>query len=392
MIEDMPHNFDEIIERRGTDSGKWQYYGEDVLPMWVADMDFRSPEPVVRALHERVAHGVFGYGNEGPELRETICARMARLYNWQIEPADILFLPGLVSGLNLVARAIGEPGDGVLTMTPVYPPFLSAPFNQDRQLHEAQLAVERTGQRLRYVVDDDALAAAVQRNTRLFLLCNPHNPVGRAYTRAELRRMGELALRRNLTICSDEIHSDLLLGETKHVPIATLDPDLAQRTITLIAPSKTYNLPGLGCSMAIVQNPALRQRLQRAAAGILPHVNILGMVAAQAAYCEAESWLADLRRYLTANRDYLVRFVEEQLPQVCTTVPEATYLAWLDCGALRLPLSPQRFCLEQAKVALVDGASFGRGGEGFVRLNFGCPRSLLEQGLEQVACALRTVA
>jgi cysteine-S-conjugate beta-lyase len=388
----MPHNFDEVIERRGTDSGKWHYYGEGVLPMWVADMDFRSPEPVVRALHERVEHGVFGYGGDGPQLKATLCERMARLYGWRIEPADILLLPGLVSGLNLVARAIGEPGDGVLTLTPVYPPFLSAPRNQARRLDEAQLAVEQSGQHLRYVLDHDALAAAVQPSTRLFMLCNPHNPIGRAFTRTELLQMGDLALRHDLTICADEIHSDLLLGGTRHIPIAALDPELAQRTITLLAPSKTYNLPGLGCSLAIVQNAELRKRLQQAAAGIVPHVNILGMVAAQAAYSEAEDWLEELRRYLTANRDYLVCFVEKYLPQVCTTLPEATYLAWLDCRALRLPLTPQQFFLERAKVALTDGAAFGRGGEGFVRLNFGCPRPLLEQGLEQIATSLQTIA
>ncbi|RIK42680.1 MAG: putative C-S lyase [Chloroflexi bacterium] len=385
----MPYNFDEIVERRGTDCGKWSRFGDDVIPMWVADMDFRSPEPVIRALHKRIEHGVFGYGSDGAALKELICQRMADLYSWQITPEDILYLPGLVSGLNVVSRAIGRPGDGVLVTTPVYPPFLSAPGNQERVLHSAQLAVEQQDQLLRYSVDYDALVAAIQPNTRLFLLCNPHNPVGRAYTQNELLRLADICLRRDVIICSDEIHSDLLLGDTRHIPIASLDAEVAENCITLLAPSKTYNLAGLGCSMAIVQNPELRQQLQRASAGIVPHVNVLGMVAAQAAYAEGDEWLTALRAHLTANRAFLIDFVTQHWPEVRLTAPEATYLAWLDFGALGLPDKPQAFFLEQARVALVDGAAFGLGGEGFVRLNFGCPQTLLAEGLARMDRALR---
>lgn len=376
--------FDKVVERRGTDSGKWHYFGDDVLPMWVADMDFRSPDAIMRALHERIDHGVFGYGHNPQALREAICQRMARLYTWQIEPDDVVFLPGLVSGLNIVCRAIGQPGDGVLVTTPVYPPFLTAPTNQGRQLHSALLAVEQNGQLLRYTVDYDAFADAIQPNTRLFLLCNPHNPVGRAYTRNELLRMADLCLRHDLVICADEIHSDLLLGDTQHIPIASLDPEIASQCITLLAPSKTFNIPGLGCSMAIIQNPQLRQQMATASAGIVPHVNVLGYVAALAAYTEADGWLAALRDYLTQNRDFVVSYVQAHLPHMATTAPEATYLAWLSCRDLNLPTTPQVFCLERAKVGLSDGAAFGPGGEGFVRLNFGCPRLLLEEGLERI--------
>jgi cystathionine beta-lyase len=384
----MQYNFDDVVDRRGTDSGKWQFYGPDVLPMWVADMDFRSPEPVIRALHERIDHGVFGYSTESPKLKEAVCARLDRLYSWRVTPEDIIFLPGLVCGLNLVSRAVGASGDGVLVTPPVYPPFLTAPTNQDRTLHVAELARHTTGQRIRYTPDYDAFAQAIQPNTRLFLLCNPHNPVGRAWTRDELLHTADLCQRNNLVICSDEIHCDLLLGGTRHLPIASLDPEIAQRTVTLMAPSKTYNLPGLGCSMAIVQNPELRRQLQRAAAGIVPHVNLLGYVAALAAYTEGDEWLAALQAYLTANRDFLVAYLAEQLPGIRTTVPEATYLAWIDCGAVGIEGSAQRFCLERGKVALVDGRSFGQGSEGFLRLNFGCPRSLLVDGLERLRQAL----
>jgi cystathionine beta-lyase len=384
----MNYDFDEIIERRGSDSGKWQYYGADVLPMWVADMDFRSPEPIRQALHERIDHGVFGYSMDSPHLKEAVCARLDRLYGWQVQPEEILFLPGLVCGLNVVARAIGEPGDGVLANTPVYGPFLSAPGNQGRVLHTADLAVEQQGQHIRYTVDFDALIAAIQPNTRLFMLCNPHNPVGRAYQRDELLRIADICLRHNLVICSDEIHCDLVLGNTRHLPLASLDPEIAQQCITLMAPSKTYNLPGLGCSMAIIQNPALRRQFQRASVGIVPHVNLLGYVAAYAAYTECEDWLHALQAYLTANRDFLVDYVERHLPRVRTTVPEATYLAWLDCRELGIEGSPFKFCLEKAKVAFADGLGFGKAGEGFVRVNFGCPRALLAQGLEQMRAVL----
>jgi cystathionine beta-lyase len=356
--------------------------------MWVADMDFRSPEPIQKALHERIAHGVFGYCMDSPSLQEAICARLDRLYGWQVQPEEILFLPGLVCGLNVVARAIGEPGDGVLANTPVYGPFLSAPGNQGRVLHTAELAVERKGQHIRYSVDYDAFAAAIQPNTRLFMLCNPHNPIGRAYGRDELLRIADLCLRHNLVICSDEIHCDLVLGDTRHIPLASLDPEIARYCVTLMAPSKTFNLPGLGCSMAIIQNPELRRQIQRASAGIVPHVNVLGYVAAHAAYTECEDWLHALQAYLTANRDFLLDYVEQYLPGVRTTVPEATYLAWLDCRDLGIEGSPFKFFLEEAKVAFADGLGFGKPGEGFVRVNFGCPRALLVQGLAQVCQAL----
>ena len=377
----MTFNFDQIIDRRASDSGKWNYFAADILPMWVADMDFVAPPAVVEALQARVTHGVFGYGSDPKSLRALLVERMQRLYDWTISPDDIVFLPGLVSGLNVVSAAIGAPGDGVLINTPVYGPFLSAPTNQGRILNNAPLRYVAEGQRLRYELDLQATAAAIQPETRLFLLCNPHNPVGRAYTQDELVALAELCERHDLIICSDEIHCDLLLDATRHIPIAALSPAVAARTITLMAPSKTFNIPGLGASFAVVQNKELRQRVEKAATGIVPHTNILGIVAMEAAYQYGEPWLQALRAYLTANRDFAVRFIEEQLPALRTTVPEATYLLWLDCNGLGLDSAPYAYFMEQAKVAVNDGAWFGEGGAGFVRLNFGCPRATLAQGL-----------
>lgn len=384
----MSFDFDRVVERGNSDSAKWRHYGEGVLPMWVADMDFASPAPVLAALHQRIDHGVFGYGGEATRLQEVLCERLARLYNWQVDADAIVFLPGLVCGLNVVSRAIGKPGDGVLVNTPVYPPFLSAPVNQDRALQTAPLAVETKNGHLYYSFDDQAFESAIQANTELFILCNPHNPVGRAYHKAELLRMAELCESNNLVICSDEIHCDLLLGGTEHTPIAALDPHIANRTITLMAPSKTFNVPGLGCSMAIIPNAELRKRVNKASSGIVPHVNVLGYIAAIAAYTEGETWLAELQSYLTGNRDYLVNYFDTHLPQFKVTAPEATYLAWIDCRESGIEGNAQKFFLDQAKVAFNEGANFGKEGEGFIRLNFGCPRGLLVEGLERMQGAL----
>jgi cystathionine beta-lyase len=279
----MSCNFDQSPCRQGTDRLKWQRYG-DALPLWVADMDFPAPEPVLAALHERVAHGVFGYGAPPEALTETLCARMADLYHWTVTPEQIVYLPGLVCGLNVTCRAIGEPGNEVLVQTPVYPPFLAAPLNQERRLITAELTAESCDGRLYYAFDDAAFAAKISSRTRLFILCHPHNPVGRAFDRAELGRLAELCERYDLTVCSDEIHCDLLLDGRRHIPLATLGPEIAHRCITLMAPSKTFNIPGLGASFAIIQNPELKRRFKQALRGIVPDVNILGLTAALAAY------------------------------------------------------------------------------------------------------------
>lgn len=389
-------DFATFPDRRESDSAKWLLYGEDILPMWVADMDFQSPRPIVDALHARVEHGMFGYGMEPQELRELICDRMARLHGWQLSPESIVFLPGLVCGLNVMARASGEPGSGILVNTPVYPPFLSAPGNQDRTINDVPLAVthRRDGQGreyLYYEMDFDAMQEQLDPATRLFLLCNPHNPVGRAYDQAEREQIVEFCLRNDLTLCSDEIHADLLLDGTKHTPVAAMGDEIANRTITLVAPSKTFNIPGLGCSAAIIPNADLRERFKAASSGIVPHINVLGFTAAIAAYRDCNAWVEELLAYLTENRNFLFDFVKRELPQADLTLPDATYLAWIDLRAYGLE-DPAEFCLENAKVAVGSGKAFGANGNGFIRLNFGCPRDLLAEGLEQIAAAIKQVA
>ncbi|MDM8532989.1 PatB family C-S lyase [Anaerolineales bacterium HSG25] len=387
----MTYNFDQEISRTKTGSIKWDWFGDDVLPMWVADMDFQAPPQVLNALQSHVTHGIFGYGVPQKALSETICARMADQYNWQVTPEQIVFLPGLVCGVNLVCRAYGEPSSGVLVQTPIYPPFLSAPSNQGQVLQTADLALVDKGATIGYEIDFAAFEAAITKQTKLFILCHPHNPTGVSYSVDDLTRMAEICARHGVIICSDEIHCDLLLDGTSHVPMAAVSPEISQNCITLMAPSKTFNIPGLGCSFAIVQNPDLLTQLNQARDGIVPWVNVLGLTAAQAAYDECDPWLADLRDYLTANRNFLTSYITEKLPSLRPTHPNATYLTWIDCRQSGIEDNPHKFFLEHGKVALNDGTAFGKAGEGFVRLNFGCPRSQLEEALDRMQTALKIV-
>jgi|688.fasta_scaffold10801_18 cystathionine beta-lyase len=385
------YDFDLPYERRGTDSEKWKAFGNEVLPLWVADMDFPAPPAVLQALHERVAHGIFGYGGVTAELSEAICHRLWEYYHWAVTPDQLLFLPGLVSGLNISCRAVCPPGAGVLVQTPIYPPFLSAPVNQGLHLNIAELFVTRSKQWLHYSIDYNAFEAAIQSHTRLFMLCNPHNPVGRCYTREELINLAEICTRNDLIICADEIHCDLLLENSSHLPIASLSPEIAKRCITLMAPSKTFNIAGLYCGFAIIQNPSLRKQYQLAAQGIMPEVNLLGFTAALAAYKNGETWHKELMVYLNGNRNVFTDYVQEHLPMLRTTIPEGTFLAWLDCSATGIIGNQHEFFLNHAKVALNDGQRFGQGGNDFVRLNFGCSRSTLTQALMQMKFALATL-
>ena len=377
----MEFDFDTGVDRRNSASLKWEKYrGRDVIPLWVADMDFKAPPAVLALLKERVEHGVFGYTVPPAELTEVVRARLSAEYGWEVAEEWLVWLPGLVTGLNVACRTAGDEGDGILTTTPVYPPFLSAPALARRELQAVPLASDGA----RWAIDFDRLEEAVTSRSRLFLLCNPHNPVGRVYTAEELSRLADLCCRHDLVLCSDEIHAGLVLDEDKrHLPIATLDPAVSDRTITLLAPSKTYNLPGLGCSFAVIPNASLRRRFRGVMAGIVPHVNLFGFTAALAAYRDADEWHRALLSYLRGNRDLVERAVQG-MPGSATTHVEATYLAWLDVRGTGLA-EPVRF-FEEGGAGLSDGAEFGL--PGFVRLNFGCPRALLAVGLRRMRAAL----
>jgi len=375
------YDFDEIIDRRGTASEKWdKYRGRDIIPLWVADMDFRSPPAVIEALHERVSHGVFGYTAPPEGLIQAVIEALDGEFGWRVQEEWITWLPGLVTGLNVSCRAVGAPEDEAITFTPVYPPFMSAPSLSGRNLIKVALKCEAGN----WGLDLEALELSVTRRTRLLLLCSPHNPVGRVWTRQELTDLAEFSARHDLVICSDEIHAGLVLDEAvRHIPIATLSPETARRTITLLAPSKTFNVPGLGCSFAVISDAALRRSFRKGMGRIVPHVNLLGYTAAEAAYRHGEGWRQELLAYLRGNRDLVAQEVA-QMPGLTVAHVEATYLSWIDVRDTGIE-DPVRF-FEEAGVGLSGGADFGL--PGYVRLNFGCPRALLSEALRRMRVAL----
>ncbi len=370
----MKFDFDTIIDRTGTGSEKWdRYAGRDIIPLWVADMDFMAPPSLISALHQRIEHGVFGYTLPSAALIEATLNMLLNAYRWDVQPEWLVWLPGLVSGINAACRSVGADGDAVVTFTPAYPPFLSAPALAGRQLHTVPLKSGYSG----WGIDPELLASAITDRTRLLMLCSPHNPTGRVWSLTELEAVAELAERHNLVVCSDEIHSGLVLDQEKrHIPLASLSPDIARRTITLQAASKTYNIPGLGCSFAVIPDEELRVAFRCTISGIVPQINILGYTATEAAYRYGEPWRKELIAYLRQNRELVYEAVME-IDGLLTWPVEATCLAWIDARGLGVD-DPAVF-FERLGVGLSDGAPFGS--PGFLRLNFGCPQALLKQAL-----------
>lgn len=378
-------DFQTTIDRQGTGSLKWNRFPTEVLPLWVADMDFHAAPEITQALQERVNHGVFGYTIPYESVIQSVIDYLQRKHSYPVQKNWISWLPGLVPALNVTCRAFGSSGDEVLTCTPVYPPFLSSPINQDRKLVTSPLKLEGD----RWTFDFEDLEAKVTDRTRLFLLCNPHNPAGRAFTENEVRQLAEFCVRHDLIICSDEIHCDLLFSGSQHVVTSTLSQEIADRTITLMSPSKTYNLPGLACAYAIISNSRLRAEFKRAATGFITEVNAFGYAGCQAAYNLGEPWRQSLMETLEGNRDYLFEFLTNEIPQIQKWPMEATYLAWLNIENIRSEFGIEDVIghFTQAGVGLSSGSDFGD--DRFVRLNFGCPRSTLEKAFERMARSLK---
>jgi cystathionine beta-lyase len=359
--------------------------------MWVADMDFPAPKPILDALRQALNHGVLGYELASHTLLETVAARMDRLYGWKVKPEWVIPVTGIVSGFNIAARAFSSSKMGYLIQPPVYNEFHELKNNLGLTQIDAPLVEKVRGNILHYEIDWDLFKTQAKK-AGMFLLCNPHNPLGIIFARSDLRRMAEICLENKILIVSDEIHSELLLEDKKFYPMAKLSSEVAQNTITLIAPSKTFNMPGLFCGFAIIPNKELRENYAKVAALLRLHVASLGLRAAQAAFSgQCDDWLNELRCYLTGNRDFLVDYVTKNMPGVRITVPQATYLAWLDFTQIQLETSPFEFFFEKAKVALSDGAIYGENGKGHVRLNFGTSRRLLKQGSERMNRALHSI-
>jgi cystathionine beta-lyase len=376
------YDFTTCPDRHGTGSLKWERYpGRDVLPMWVADMDFKSAPEIIAALEERAAHGVFGYTIPPKSTVEATIAYLADKHGCTATAEQIVWFPGLVPALNVACRAFVQPGEEVLTCTPVYPPFLTAPDFAGVGLRTVEL-VENDGV---WDIDFDGLENAVTARTKLFILCNPHNPVGRAFPETTIARLAEFCRRHNLVLISDEIHCDLVLDDIPHTSgLKFAGPD-GPPVVAMFAPSKTFNLAGLACAFLVIPDSATRRTFQRAARGLITEVNAFGYAGCETALRHGWPWRDQLLDVLRANRDHLENFVASSLPGIRTWHVEATYLAWLDARQLALPKAAKFF--EDHGVGLSDGVPFGAP-QGFLRLNFGCPQTQLDTALNRMAEAV----
>ena len=373
---------------RARECAKWTVYPDDVIPAWIADMDFALAAPVREALAQRLAAQDLGYPKmyHRAALPDAFVGRMAARYGWQIAPSQVEFFSDVVQTIHLCLLTLLEPGEGVVIQTPVYPPFLQSVGETGRRQVLCPLQPGPRG----YEIDFDALDAACDAGTRMLLLCHPHNPTGRAFTREELEGLAEVVRRHNLIVVSDEIHADLMLDERPHLPFAMLGEDIAARTITLTSPSKAFNIAGLCLAVAVFGSTALRQRFGRLPDHVRGGRSAFGMAATAAAWQAGEPWLMAVLEQLRANRATVAAFVAARWPQVKHTPPEATYLAWLDCRGLELGEEPWRSFLREARVALSEGPNFGVEGEGFVRLNFATSPTILQEILERMDRALLT--
>ena len=379
------YKFDTCPKRTGFGSLKWdKYKGRDILPLWVADMDFVTAPEILEALQQRLDHGVFGYTIPHETPIEAVINYLDRQHGYGAKASWLNFLPGLVPTINLCCRAFTEPGDSVMTATPVYPPFITAPDYAERELIKVPLCLD--GQD-RWTLDIDAMEAAIQAHTKIFVLCSPHNPVGRVFSKEELTALADFCERHDLILISDEIHCDLVFDtEAKHTLTASLGEQIADRTVTLMAPSKTYNLPGLACAFSVIENTKLRAQFQKTIRGIITEVNCFGYAGITAAYDHGEPWRQALLTYLKNNYDLIYDFIRKEIPEITFRPMESTYLAWLDVSKLGIKDPVKHF--EKHGVGLSDGTPFD--GHQHLRLNFGCPHSRLEEGLEKIKAAVHT--
>jgi cysteine-S-conjugate beta-lyase len=381
----MTVNFEKVINRREFGSIKWSRHDEDVIPMWLADTDFECPESILAGISRRLEHGIFGYDEEPEELREIVVDRLKRRHGWEVSPDSLIFLTGVVNSINLINRYLLDSGDGVMVHTPAYPPFLTEPEKAGLELQDMPLSPLPDGG---YEIDFDAFESAITEKSRLYILCNPHNPTGHVYSRGELERIAQFCLKHDLIICSDDIHCDLVYSESKYTPISSLSREVSSKTITLISPGKTFNTAGMAFSIAVIPDEKMRTKLVEAQKDLDLKVCQLSYLATEIAYSTCDSWEKDLLIYLEANRDLLKNTLEKDLPGVVMKKPEGTFLAWLDCRGLNINGNPQEYLLKQARLAFNDGAPFGKGGEGFVRLNFGCPGPILHKALKRIKKSL----
>jgi cystathionine beta-lyase len=388
------YNFDAIIDRHHTSCEKWDFmtkkFGrDDLLAMWVADMDFTAPPEVAEVLKNRVDHGIFGYTGKIDNYFQSIVEWVEKRHKWGIEAEWIRHSPGVVPALSMAVLAFTKPGDGIVVQPPVYPPFFSAASGRGRHIIENPL-VERHG---RFEMDFEDLEKKIDSSVKMIFLCSPHNPVGRVWTKEELTKLGEICLRHNLIVVSDEIHSDIIYKGFHHIPMASLSPEIASRTITCIAPSKTFNIAGLSTSAVIIPDPQIRDAYTSVLNFL--HIdggNLFGTFALEAAYRKGEPWLHALLEYLEGNVNFIEKYLTENLPDIKLVRPEGTYVPFLDCRGLGLSGDELLdLFVNKARVAMNNGAWFGTGGEGFMRMNIATPRALIKEGLDRISRAVACI-
>ena len=398
----MKYDFDRVCDRRNTNCVKWDavssiFGREDVLPMWVADMDFPVAQPIVEALKKRVEHDFYGYTQPGSSVIEAVVDRMQRKFNWKIQPEWVVFTPGVVPALHTAVRAFTHPGDEVILQEPVYYPFFPAVTSSGCQIVNNELKLINGC----YEMDYEDLESKFNLRTgmrsspsrvKAIILCNPHNPVGRLWNREELTRMGEIVIRHRAIVISDEIHCEILFKGYEHTPFASISEEFEQNCVVCMAPSKTFNLAGLGASSIIIPNKKLRDDFVNAKAGILPGPNLFGLTALEAAYRLGDEWLEQLLDYLQSNLDYTIEYFERRIPKIKVIRPQGTYLLWLDCRALgKDNMALRSFMREKARVGFDDGFLFGAGGAGFQRMNIACPRTILKEALMRIEATVNSL-
>ncbi|MFV8827681.1 MalY/PatB family protein [Alkalihalobacterium sp. APHAB7] len=383
----MTSRFDQVENRKGTSSMKWDavdklYEGEDLWPMWVADMDFPAPPQVIKAIQEEVGRGIFGYPVRSASVDTAVQSWVKRRFNWNVDAEQLVYTSGVVPAIAQIIKRFTEPGDKVIIQPPVYYPFFNVVTNQDRKLIENPLVFDGT----HYRMDLDHLQSVIDQETKILLLCSPHNPVGRVWTEEELKQLAEICIKHDLLVISDEIHCDIIFKGHEHIPTATLSDEMSQRTITCMAPSKTFNLAGLQTSYTIIPNPALRRKFKNhLSQEFLNMFHSIGAVAMEAAYTDGESWLEEFLRYVEGNVQFVKAYIEEHMPKIKVIQPEGTYLLWLDCSGLGMTAQERKKWLtEQAKLALSNGIVFGKEGEPFERMNLACSRNSVNEGLKRL--------
>ena len=387
----MKYDFDSVIDRRNTNSVKWdladeRFNVENILPMWVADMDFRVPQPVIDALKRVAEYGVFGYSTVPQSYYDAVIDWIRKRHNWEVEEEWLVFTPGVIAAINILVRTFTSPGDQVIVQTPGYYPFFNAITNNDREIFDNPMNLEND----LYVMDFDDLQDKINTRTKMIILCSPHNPVGRVWKEQELTRLGQLCLENDILVVSDDIHCDLVYDGFEHVPFASISKEFADRSVTCTSASKTFNLPGLKTSNIIIPNPGLREAFSSMLRSCgISSPNIFGIAATEAAYRYGEAWLEQLLVYLQGNMAFLEQYASTRIPGLRIIPLQGTYLAWLDfrgCGINREKLG--NFVREDARVALQPGTIFGCREEGFERMNIACPRSTLEEGLRRIEAAV----